>query len=332
MLYHNFRFSPPLIVRRTLEKVIKEFGPEVIHIQGHFFICANVAIIGRKFGIPVVGTNHFMPDNLTPYLHLPDRLDNLVHKLAWMHFRSVFNKLDFATSPTKAAGDILKSVGFKKEVRPVTNGVDLKMFNAKNNGDYLKERYKVPQKDVLLFVGRLDHEKNIDWIIEALSIALKKVDIHFVIAGGGSQEENLKNLVGLLGLEKHVTFTGVITDQDLPYIYGTADCFVMAATAELQSLATMEAMASGLPVIAANARALPELVVEGKNGYLFEPGDTKQLADIVVRIFENPALREEMGKSSLKLIRKHDINKSVGEFEEIYRSLQKKDEVRLQEI
>lgn len=323
-VYKNFRVAPTLFAKRTVMRVIKKFKPDVVHMQGHFLVCSTVLSVAKNLDIPVVGTNHFMPDNLTPYLHLPNKVDNIIHKIAWMHFRHVFHKFDFATTPTKSAGNIIKDIGFKKEVRAISCGIDFEVFNPENDGSYLKKRYHLPNKKILLYVGRLDKEKNIDWVIEALPEILKKADIHFVIVGGGTQRAYLQNLVLSKGLEKKVTFTGIISDKDLPKIYTVADCFVMAGTAELQSLVTMEAMASGLPIVAANACALPELVSDGENGYLFEPGDIKKLAKSIISIMTNSDLHKQMVKRSLELIRKHDINKSIQEFEDIYMLLKKK--------
>ena len=97
--------------------------------------------------------------------------------------------------------------------------------------------------------------------------------------------------------------------------------FYIAGIAELQSLVTMEAMASGLPVIAVNAMALPELVWHGENGFLFELTDDKSLSKFLIDVFSNHSLRLEMGKKSLEIIQAHDINKSMATFESLYESM-----------
>ena len=96
---------------------------------------------------------------------------------------------------------------------------------------------------------------------------------------------------------------------------------MIAGIAELQSIVTMEAMASGLPVLAVNAVALPELVHNGENGYLFDLDNENILAEHIGDIFSNPALRERMAKQSLEFIIRHDINKSISDFETLYRQV-----------
>ena len=115
-----------------------------------------------------------------------------------------------------------------------------------------------------------------------------------------------------------MTFTGFIPDVDLPNIYRVADVFVNASIAELQSIVTMEAMASGLPIVAANIMALPELVHSGENGYLFSAGDIQGLSSSVVKILTQKALRERMSQKSLECIKVHDVRVIIKKYEEVY--------------
>jgi len=109
-----------------------------------------------------------------------------------------------------------------------------------------------------------------------------------------------------------------LTDEDVPRLYRFADVFVIAGIAELQSIVTMEAMASGLPIIAADAMALPELVHHGENGFLFPVDDAQALAAAAVTILSDEPLRRQMAKRSLEIIKAHDINKVVEQYEMLY--------------
>ncbi|WP_152176362.1 glycosyltransferase, partial [Mycobacterium tuberculosis] len=100
----------------------------------------------------------------------------------------------------------------------------------------------------------------------------------FDIVGGGDQRKQLESLAAQLGLADRVTFHGRTTDEELRALLSRASLFVIASIAELQSIATMEAMASALPIVAADAVALPHLVHDGENGHLFTPGDVDDLA------------------------------------------------------
>lgn len=318
------RVPLPFVISGAIRRAVLDFKPDVLHVQSHFAVVRKTVKAARNLGIPIVGTNHFMPENLVHYLHLPDSVERIIKRMAWNYFLKTFDHLDVVTSPSKAAANLLKEIGLKREILVISNGIDLKHFNPRNNGDYLKLKYNIPRKPILLFVGRVDKEKNIDVVLRALPKILEKTDIHFVIAGDGSEKGNLEKLAETLGLASRVTFTGFVLGDDLPNIFAIADCFIMAGTAELQSIVTMEAMATGLPIVAADSVALPELVRNGENGFLFTPYDTEKVSECVIKIFENAELREKMGQKSLEFIQKHDINRTTASFVSLYKELIKK--------
>lgn len=321
----RIRVPIPFLLGRNVRKVIQEFKPDVIHIETHFGIGHAAMKAGRDLGIPVVATNHFMPENLTHYLHLPDPVERFLKKMMWQDFRRTFRYADLITSPTETAVKLAAASGIEKPIRAVSNGIDTDIFKPSNNGEYLRRRYGIPSdKPVVLFVGRLDKEKNLDLVVKASALALTKITFHLVIVGSGAEMANLQSLVAQLGMADSVTFTGFVSDEDLPNLYPTADCFVMAGTAELQSMVTMEAMATGLPVIAVDAVALPELVHDGENGFLFEDGNVEQLGSIIKRMVGDKALRECMGGKSLETIKMHSMPSVIAEFESLYRIASRK--------
>jgi 1,2-diacylglycerol 3-alpha-glucosyltransferase len=315
---HRWRIAP-LFISHIVRGLVVRFSPDVVHIQNHFLIGRRVMGVARRLGIPVVGTNHFMPENLTHFLHLPRRAESDLQEYAWKDCAKIFEQLDFTTTPTHTAAGLLRAAGLDKDVVPVSCGIDLEKFNPANEGSYLRQVFGIPaDKPVLLYVGRLDKEKRIDTILRALPDILRAVGVHFVVAGIGIERHGLEELAGELGIQDAVTFTGFIPDEDLPNIYRIADLFIIAGIAELQSIVTMEAMASGLPVVAVNAMALPELVHDGENGYLFSDGNSQMIAEKVIAILTNRPVREQMSKKSLEIIGNHDINKTVEKYEAIY--------------
>ncbi len=321
LVYKGFRWSLPFLAFRQMRKMVEEFEPDVIHIQDHFFICSMLQRIANKKHIPIIGTNHFMPENLVHYLHLPEKGEKAVANLGWRHFRSIYEKLNLVTTPTEAAANLLRNIGFSLPVLAVSCGIDRKIFNPEIDGSEIKKRYNVPAVPTFLYVGRLDKEKNVDLLLRAFAEASATNPAHFVIAGKGAETENLRSLVNELRIKEKVTFTGYVDDKDLPALYHIADCFVIAGIAELQSLVTMEAMASGLPVIAVNAVALPELVHHGQNGFLFEIEDFNGLTTSMNKILSSEELRKTMSQRSLQVIEKHDIKNTMVRYEKLYGEL-----------
>lgn len=119
-------------------------------------------------------------------------------------------------------------------------------------------------------------------------------------------------------MNEHVIFTGFIPDDDMPYIYKLSRCFIIASIAELLSLATLQAMASRLPVIAVKAGALVELIKENINGYLYEEGDIPAIVKHIKDIITREDLYQSMSENSLTYVQKHDINKTLESFENLY--------------
>jgi len=318
---NGFRIAQSIFIENTLRKKIKEFSPDVIHLQSHLIFSKAVLKIAREMKIPIMGTNHFMPENLLHYLHLNKKSGNYVKQFAWKDFLKVFEELDAVTTPTETGAKLLTEIGLSKTATPISCGIDLKIFNPQNDGHYLKEKYNLPEKPTLLYLGRLDKEKNVNVLLKAFDLSLKKIDAHFVIAGLGAEEVNLRNLVRALKIKKSVTFTGFVSDKDKPNLYKIADCFIIAGIAELQSIVTMEAMASGLPVIAVDAMALPHLVKHQKNGFLFQLDDVESISEYIVNILSDEEMRNRMSKKSLEIIKDHDINKMINKYELLYNKI-----------
>lgn len=172
-----------------------------------------------------------------------------------------------------------------------------------------------------MYAGRLDKEKNLSIAIKAFYKARQSIDAHFILTGRGAELQRLKKLVQTLNLTEHVTFTGYLSDAEYPLVYSLANCFVNPGTAELQSIVALEAIASGLPLIAAKAMALPELVKEGVNGYLFDPNDVETLSCYMVKILSDRTLSEQMGRESRKLSQEHDIKRTIEQYETLYQSM-----------
>ena len=327
-VYPEFRVSTVFLAKQAMRTSIQEAKPDVIHIQNHFFIGKEVLKIAKEFNIPIMGTNHFMPENLIHYFHLPYKLEHKIKNIGWKQFLAVYNELALVTAPTQTAANMIKKLGFEHDVTPISCGIDLTRFQINNDGSALRQKYNIPEgRTVLLYVGRLDREKRIDMTIAALPEVAKHANVHFVIAGMGNIRTELEQKAGEIGLADRVTFTGFVPDEDIAYIYRVADIFVMTGIAELQSIATMEAMASGLPIVAVDAVALPELVHDGQNGFLFAPDNVPMLADCLTKLCTDPKLRQKMSQASLEIIQTHDFRTIIARYEDIYEHVTKAHEV-----
>lgn len=314
--YPNVRFPIPLLQKHRIKSILDRFHPDIIHIQDHFSIAKAVVEVNKINGVPIIGTNHFMTENLTSFVH-SEKWKKKLSTYFWSQFSKVFNQLLLVTTPTETAARLIRPK-LKVEVIPISSGINLENFNPSGATHFVREKYSIPKKPILLFVGRLDPEKNIEEIIHAVAIAVKKIDFYFVIVGRGIKKAALERLSKELGIADRVIFTGYVPDADLPYIYKLSRCFIISSTAELLSLGALQGMASGLPVIAVNIGALGELVQDKVSGYLYNPGDTSRIVQCINDIICQDELYTQMSEKSLEFASKHDIHKTVESFEKIY--------------
>ncbi|WP_404436357.1 glycosyltransferase [Microbacterium aerolatum] len=305
------RFVWPWRSKHYARKVLDRVKPDVVHIQSHIVIGRGLSRIAHQRGIPVVATNHVMAENILDHTTMPKFVDDIVLKLAWADAKRTFDLTRAITTPTRRAADFLERTVEVDGVIPVSCGIDRTQYTPVMGK---------PEKNRMVFVGRLTAEKQVEVILEAMTKLDPALDVSFDIVGGGDQRKSLERLAGELGLAERVVFHGRTTDEELRALLTRASLFVIASIAELQSIATMEAMASALPVVAADAVALPHLVHDGENGYLFEPGDADELAARLTDVFTAPAEEyERMQQASLDGVIVHDINRTLDTFEALYR-------------
>ena len=305
------RFVWPWRSKHYARKVLDAVQPDVVHIQSHIVIGRGLARIAHERGIPVIATNHVMAENILDHTTMPKFIDDLVLRFAWADAKRTFSLTRAITTPTRRAADFLERTVAVKNVIPVSCGIDRTQYQP-----VIGPR----DKNRIVFVGRLTAEKQVEVILQAMTKLDPALDVTFDIVGGGDQRKQLENLTGQLGLTDRVTFHGRTTDEELRALLSRASVFTIASIAELQSIATMEAMASALPIVAADAVALPHLVHDGENGYLFEPGNADALAARLTDVLTaDQAEYERMQQASLDGVVIHDINRTLDTFEALYR-------------
>lgn len=303
-----------------IQMMMSKIKPDVVHIHNPFGIGWSALLAAEFLHVPVLATNHMLPENLLMFMAKWRSVNaaKLLRMLNWTYFCEFYNRADMVTSPTQTAVNILLANGLKVPAQPVSNGVDIKVFNPDNKGKYLKEKFQIPDKPIVMYTGRISGEKCVDVLIRAFPLVRKKIDAHLVVGGEGRERLALINLAKNLGLEDHSTFTGFLEEKDFPNLYPLASCYVMPSVAELQSIVGLEAMASGLPLVVADKYALPELVEVGKNGYLFQPGDEKDLAAKIIMVLQDEPRRKQMGAMSRQLVERHSRDRIITDYYNLY--------------
>lgn len=319
--WHQDAYLPPF-PGQAVEKILNDFRPDIIHLQDHYPLCRTFAIAAQRRKIKSVGTNHFMPENLASYTSF-SQFKSVFNYLGWQWMLEVYNRVNVVTAQSKNAAELVRKQGLHPPIFAVSCGIDLKRFKPDPTIDRTAclERYGLdPTRKIFLFVGRVDGEKMLHIIIRAMAL-VKRTDVQFAIAGRGEAKKDLMVLAEELKLGDRVHFTGFIPNEDLHPLLNSADVFVMPSEAELLSLATLEAMACGRPVLLANAVALPELVSEGVNGYLFKPSDPADAARYIDKMANEAERWPAMGQAGLEKAQFHGLDHTVGQYELLYEHL-----------
>ena len=320
---HPFRrdFRVTFLPKREVAREVKKIKPDLIHLHDPTSIALELLRVAEVFKIPVVMTNHFSLDYITSYLRFLKPFHRQIKLVMKKYLVNFYNRCDQVLCPSETVRKDLLGWGVKVPVEAVSNGVDLDRFFSYSDLALTKVKYHLPNNPLVLYAGRIDKDKKVEVLINAIPEVITNFpSAHFVIAGDGDLADSMKKLAEKLEVGKYITWVGWVERDcaDLEMIFQASALFAIPSDIETQSIATLEAMASGLPVVGANGGALPELIKPGENGYLFEPGNDADLAEKIVVILKDDKLRKKMGERSLQLIVKHEINESYEKIKSIY--------------
>jgi phosphatidylinositol alpha 1,6-mannosyltransferase len=316
---HRYPFHPDFHICLPWEtlpataRLVEELAPDVVHTQAHMVVGRGVVHAARRAGVPLVATNHFMPENAVAHVPIPKPLQRGAFAAAWKDLGRIYGYADVVTAPTPRAVELLVQRAGLVDARPVSCGIDADRYRA-----LPQSPGEVP---TVLFVGRLDQEKRVDELIRAFAALPAALPGELEIVGEGARRDEWTALAAGLGIAHRVRFRGFVSEDELLEAYARAAVFCMPSIAELQSLATLESMAAGTPVVAADAMALPHLVRPGRNGWLYPPGDVPELTTRLAALLSDAALRRRMGAASQEIVAEHAIGATLATFEGIYERL-----------
>lgn len=323
-LYPDWRITMPYLPR--LFRLLKKYSIDIIHIHDPFTIGTEGLIAGRIFKIPTVITFHtfFLDEEFVKTVRL-QKVVSLLKDHLWRLTSTYHNQANMVVCPSIVSQKELIKYGLKVPCIVIHNGFDLKKVRKLNNVDknILRLSFGVGIDDpVGLFVGRLAVDKSIHILIESWQQVCKIIPkAKLLIIGSGPYGENLKKLVSRLNLGGNVIFTGEIPREEIlkKGLINIADFFITASKIENQSLAIIEAMAHGLPVIGVNMRGIPELIDE-TNGMIVTPDNPQKLAESVISLIKNKNI-SKLGYGSRKKVDKFDLTKTVKQLEDVYKKL-----------
>lgn len=294
-------------------RLIGKIRPDIIHVHApNIFSCS--AIVASKFSkIPIIATVHRA------------EIDKLGNPMFFFrkHVLARFNKIIAVSNYTKSLA--LKAGVDEKKIIVAYNSCDESFFY---NADKIAARFRqnIPiDRKIVLFVGNLIKLKGVYTLIESIRILKSTVPkLLLLVIGQGEERERLESMVGRYHLENNIKFLGWLPQKDLPDIYNAADVFVLPSITEGHSIALLEAMSVGLPIVASKTGGNIESIEERENGLIFDSGDANKLAENLTLILTDSKLRNKMAeKNSILYNDKFSVKNQIKIHLSIYNSLLK---------
>ncbi|MBR1536626.1 MAG: glycosyltransferase [Treponema sp.] len=306
-----------------VKKIMRDFKPDVIHINSEWVIGYFGAMYAVHDKIPFVFTFHTMwEDYLVNYVNfLPD---SGLRKIGRSVVKFYLKRADVIIAPTKKIASVVQDYGIQKTPEILPTGIvdSLEKYSLIRQGTIsLQILKKFPQlvgKKVLLFVGRIVKEKNLAFLYDVLEEVKKEYSLTALLfVGGGPYLEELQKIARERNLSSSVAFAGYIPSTDIIYFYKFSQVFVFPSKTETQGLVTAEAMLAGLPVVAIGELGTVD-VMQGDNGGFMVKDDVKEFSEKVVTLIKNAKVRKKKIKDAVEWGKKWKISSLTPRLVECY--------------
>lgn len=286
------------------QAIIKTWKLDIIHTHTEFGIGTFARIIAKKLNVPVVHTYHTMYEEYMHYItkgHFDSASRKFAEYLTMFYCDKTVKEL---IVPTKKTYDLFKAkYNIKRAVHIIPTGIDVERFHKENINikevELIKKELGISKKDfVLLFIGRLGKEKNIDFILKNFKNLKEKIPtLKFVIVGAGPYLDTLKEIINKENIEEDIIFTGRVQYTQIPNYCHVADIFVTASTTETQGLTVIEAMSAGKPVVCANDESFKLVITDGQDGLFFS--NEKEYEEKILKLYKDKEYREQISTQGL---------------------------------
>jgi 1,2-diacylglycerol 3-alpha-glucosyltransferase len=317
-IYSGYKFTLPF--DPLLLKWVSERKMDVIHFHTPVMLGMQAVLIAKILDIPLIGTFHtfFMDRQYLKHVGMDSRI---VEKIGWRLSNVYYNRCDLITCHSEGIKQELIMHGCKKPIKVIPLSIDSTVFDNSGSSEM---REKLCRKGkILLFVGRLAHEKNIPYLLECFHLVLRKLpDTKLVIVGDGPQAGLVKAKIRALGISNSVIMTGKIEHERLVKsgIFGACDVFINASTTETGPLTILEAQVSGLVCVSVKGHDT-NLIVDGVNGYLVEKKDRRGFAEAVISLLTDSKKYRRMKLATQRMVKEHELSRVVDLWEKTYKDV-----------
>lgn len=314
------RFMSRRAIRQLLPHLHKQ-KYDVIHIQTPFVAHYLGVWLARELGLPCVETYHtFFEEYLYHYLPLAPK--RLMRYLAKHYTTKQCNEVDQVIVPSSAMREVLQNYGVSTDIQILPTGLPSQDYQSGNGEQFRLEFGIASERPVMLTVGRVAFEKNIDFLVDVVKQVRERIpNVLFIIAGEGPMLPHLKKRVQQEGLQQQIMFVGYLERATkLQDCYGAANVFVFASRTETQGLVLLEAMAQGLPVVSTAVMGTRDVLVD-QQGCLIAPEDIGQFAEKTEQILSSDTLQQQLRQSGKTYAAKWTASGYAGKLAELYQRL-----------
>ncbi|MBR3805763.1 MAG: glycosyltransferase [Clostridia bacterium] len=314
----------PLSYRGELIDEIIAWKPDIIHSQCEFFSYFFAIRIAKKTGAKIVHTYHTMYEDYVGYVI---KFSKSFGKFAVKKFsKNRLDKSQWVVAPTSKVKELLVRYKVKPPVSIIPTGISIDQHKERISAEERLEKrtaYGIEQNDVVMVnLGRLGHEKNVDELINYYSKALKShSNLKFLIVGDGPAREKLEKLTAELGLSGKVIFAGRVAPKEVQRYYQLGDIFVSASTSETQGLTYIEGAANALPLLCRNDPCLDDVIEQGVNGYSYNTEE--EFLTFIDKMVSDAEWIANASKRSAEISQKFDKSVFGDSVEAIYKELLK---------
>jgi 1,2-diacylglycerol 3-alpha-glucosyltransferase len=308
-----------LPVSSFVDQLIPKLKLDVIHTHHPFLLGQTAAAKARDLNLPLVFTFHTQYHEYTHYVPLPqEQVQEFIKDRIMNWLREYMRKCQHIVIPSASMRSILvNDYGLVDRFTVIPTGLDIVPFTDADGGS-LRAQWGWPDDKIVISVGRLAEEKNWGTLLQAFALALKEEpDLRLVLVGDGPQAQALRQLTGELGITERVLFVGRVPFDEIPAFLKAADLFAFASVTETQGLATLEAMAAGLPVVAVAGPGTVDIVEDGVQGRLVQ-NDPQDLAKSMVELICNPDAMSTFRAAALKKSRAYDDKRLARKMLKVY--------------
>ncbi len=283
----------PIPFSPRIARIIPTLKLDIVHSHSPFFLGLMARRIARTLNLPHVATNHTL---YTEYAHyLPLLAPAVTRRLLVRWMRRFYDTCDQVLAPSELTRRVLtEQYRVQSPVTVVPTGIPEPPYVLARPAEVRQELGLPPDACILLYVGRLAPEKNLDLLLRAfVQIAAQTNDTYLVLAGSGKSRSGLESRARALGIHRRTRFAGFLGRTKLDPLFQAADVFLFSSKTETQGLAVGEALAAGLPAVVVNSGGAPETVRDTIDGFLVAD-DADAMAKAALRLLSDPALRRRM--------------------------------------